>query len=75
MPSQRPDPIYAHIGARIREERMARGLSMADLAAELEVTRRQIRNYEKGLRWIPIAHIAGIARLLQMPRVDLLPKD
>ena len=58
----RGDGIDAHIGARLRELRMAAGLNERVLADLINVTRQQVHNYEAGANRITTARIYHITR-------------
>ncbi len=65
--SRSPDPIDAHVGARLRLRRMMLGVSQEKLAAQVGVTFQQIQKYEKGQNRI------GASRLLQLSRALSAP--
>jgi transcriptional regulator with XRE-family HTH domain len=53
-----------HVGRRVRERRVQRGLSLAELASALGVSTQQARKYEAGLNGIPAARLPELASLL-----------
>jgi len=53
-----------HAGRRLRERRVQRGLSLAEMAAALGVSTQQARKYEAGLNAIPAARLPEMAVLL-----------
>jgi transcriptional regulator with XRE-family HTH domain len=53
-----------HVGRRVRERRVQRGLSLAELASALGVSAQQARKYEAGLNGIPAARLPELAALL-----------
>ena len=53
-----------HVGRRVRERRVQRGLSLAELAGALGVSAQQARKYEAGLNGIPAARLPELAALL-----------
>jgi transcriptional regulator with XRE-family HTH domain len=53
-----------HVGRRIRERRVQRGLSLAVMSAELGVSIQQARKYEAGLNGIPAARLPRLAAIL-----------
>jgi len=65
--SRTPDPIDAHVGARLRLRRMMLGVSQENLAAGVGVTFQQIQKYEKGQNRV------GASRLLQLSRALSAP--
>jgi transcriptional regulator with XRE-family HTH domain len=65
--SKSPDPIDAHVGARLRYRRMTIGMSQEALGERLGVTFQQIQKYEKGLNRIGAGRLYQIARILGVP--------
>ncbi len=53
-----------HVGRRMRERRVQRGLSLAELAAALGISVQQARKYEAGLNGIPAARLPELAAAL-----------
>ena len=53
-----------HVGRRLRERRVQRGLSLAELAEALGVSTQQARKYEAGLNGIPAVRLPHLAALL-----------
>ena len=62
-----PDPIHVHVGLRLREMRIARGLTQAQLGMAVGVTMQQIQKYEKGRNRVSATMIYGLARRLAVP--------
>lgn len=50
------------IGARIRAERLRRGMSQETLGKAIGVTFQQIQKYEKGVNRIAVSTLFGISR-------------
>jgi DNA-binding XRE family transcriptional regulator len=46
MPKKNPDPTDQHVGARIRMQRMVRGLSQTELGNAVGVTFQQVQKCE-----------------------------
>jgi transcriptional regulator with XRE-family HTH domain len=65
--SKKPDPIDAHVGARLRERRVLSGLSQEKLGDTLGVTFQQVQKYEKGVNRIGPSRLQTAARLLGVP--------
>lgn len=65
--SRSPDPIDAHVGARLRLRRMMLGVSQESLAAQVGVTFQQIQKYEKGQNRIGASRLFQLARALSAP--------
>lgn len=55
------------IGALVRRQRLARGLTQADLAALCGLSHQTIKQYEQGWRMPPLAQIVRMARVCDMP--------
>lgn len=60
----RPDPVEAHIGAKLRELREARGVSQDELGAALGATCGQIDGYETALSAIDAHTLLLVAKRL-----------
>lgn len=56
-----PHPIDAHIGAMIRAERQARGMSQNALAKKLGVAFQQVQKYENGSNRVSASMLYAIA--------------
>lgn len=59
--------VDAHLGDRLREARLAQGLSQTSLADILGITFQQIQKYEKGKNRISASRLYEIALALQLP--------
>ena len=55
------------IANRIREYRLARGMTQQDLGNELGVTFQQIQKYERGMNRVTAGRLYDIARALGVP--------
>jgi transcriptional regulator with XRE-family HTH domain len=53
-----------HVGRRVRERRLQRGLSLAELAGALGISTQQARKYEAGVNGIPASRLPELAVLL-----------
>lgn len=62
-----PDPIAAKLGARIRELRMERGMSIATLAASAGLSKGHMSSVERGLVLINVNTLVTTARALGVP--------
>src|SRR5436305_555244 len=69
----RHDPIVARFGQRLRELRLARGLSQAELASRAAITTNYISRLEGGGAAPGIDLVARLASALGVPLPDLLP--
>ncbi len=62
-----PDQVAGadlHVGRRIREARIQRGVSLAELGAHLGVSTPQARKYEAGRNAIPATRLPALAAAL-----------
>lgn len=62
-----PHPVDLHVGAKVRDLRQRRQVSVADLSIVLEVPREQIENYERGVERISSSHLWELAGILEVP--------
>ena len=60
------------VGGHIREWRLRRELSQAELARRAGVTQASLSNYETGKRDLPLATLLGVAGALNVSIGDLL---
>jgi transcriptional regulator with XRE-family HTH domain len=65
--SQRASAADLHVGARIRERRIAMGLSQQQLAGLIGVTYQQAHKYERGLNRISAGRLFEIGLILGVP--------
>lgn len=61
------------IGERIREVRESRGVSLSQLARDLETSNSRVRSWENGDTPCTGEHLERIARALGCRALDLLP--
>lgn len=61
------DPVDVRVGSRVRELRMARGMSQEKLGAALKLTFQQVQKYEKGVNRIGSSRLSQIAAALDVP--------
>ena len=66
------DPQTAKIGARLRELRLERSMSLGDLADAAEVSKGHLSSIEHGLAAITIQTISRLAKGLGLPPFYLL---
>lgn len=62
-----PDPIAAKLGARIRDLRKERGMSIAKLAASAGLSKGHMSSVERGLVLINVGTIVATACALGVP--------
>lgn len=60
------------IGDRLREWRLRREMSQAEVAKEAGITQASLSNYETGKRDLPLSTFLGVARALSVSLGDLL---
>jgi DNA-binding XRE family transcriptional regulator len=68
-----PETFDQRVGARIREYRLARGLSQPALAAAIGFTSTAVSYWETGRRGCTVAVLDMIAAVLEVPTAALLP--
>jgi transcriptional regulator with XRE-family HTH domain len=62
------------LGDRIRERRVARGLTQEQLGQKCELHRTFIGSVERGERNVSILNLRVIARVLRVPLAELFPE-
>ena len=62
-----PHPVDAHVGGKLREMRLLRGLSQSALGAQLGVTFQQIQKYERGANRLSASMLWRAADVLNVP--------
>ena len=62
-----PNPVDLHVGARIRMQRKALGLSQETLGEALGLTFQQVQKYERGANRVSASKLFDAARTLQVP--------
>ena len=62
-----PHPTDVHVGKRIREARIAKGLSQTELGKLLGVSFQQIQKYEKGTNRLGASRLWALATSLNLP--------
>ena len=60
------NPVDQHVGARIRMQRMVRGLSQTGLGKAVGVTFQQVQKYEKGVNRVSASRLQEIANVLKV---------
>jgi len=61
------DPININIGKRIREARVARGMSIKSVAEIIGVSYQQFMKYECSTNYITISKLYAIAKAMDLP--------
>lgn len=59
-------PVDVHVGRKIREVRLLRGMTQADVAAQLGLSFQQLQKYETGHNRVSASKLYEIARLLDV---------
>ena len=62
-----PNPIDAHVGARVRLRRTLLGLSQEKLGQALGLTFQQVQKYERGVNRIGASRLYSLSRVLDVP--------
>jgi transcriptional regulator with XRE-family HTH domain len=65
--------LYQHVGATIRRQREARGITQAQLATAVGLLRTSIVNVEAGRQRAPLHTLYPICAILGIEVADLLP--
>lgn len=58
------NPVDAHIGARLRERRLALGLTQNELGDQVGIAGQQVQKYECGENRVSISRMWSLARAL-----------
>lgn len=64
--------IRSDVGVKIREWRLRRELSQANVARRAGITQASLSNYENGKRDMPLSTLVGVASALEVSLGDLL---
>ena len=67
--------FYLRVAERIRSRREELRLTQADLADRAGVTRSSVANIETGRQAVLLHQFVGLARALDMPWDQLMPKE
>lgn len=67
------DTLYVYIGGRLRERRRALGLTQAQVAQRLGVTRTSITNIEAGRQKLPLDLLYELCVALNLDVATLVP--
>jgi transcriptional regulator with XRE-family HTH domain len=65
--SRKSSHIDVRIGARIRQRRVALGLTLQELGSRVGVSFQQLQKYEAGDSRIPVSRLHDIAQVLAVP--------
>lgn len=74
-PKRRADARDTDIVKRVREQRLAKGMSQMQLAGHLGVTFQQIQKYENGMNRIGSGRLQRIAQALNVPVAHFFKSD
>ena len=61
-----PNPVDVHVGRRVREQRIVRGMSQEQLGTAIGLTFQQLQKYERGTNRISASKLYAIARELDV---------
>lgn len=70
---QRESDFYREFGQRVKNSRVNRGLTQADLATQLGLTRSSVANLESGRQRIQVHLLPVISKALEVGVAELLP--
>ncbi|WP_198398726.1 helix-turn-helix domain-containing protein [Brevundimonas diminuta] len=70
-----PDAVDIHVGQRLKQERVAQGMTQSQLGGALGVTFQQIQTYERGTNRVSASMLVRAARCLNVPVGVLFPPD
>ncbi len=73
-PVEPPDPFYVALGKRIQAARKRASVTQEKLGYTLNLTRTSITNIEKGRQRILVHVLVEIARVLDQPLEELVPR-
>jgi transcriptional regulator with XRE-family HTH domain len=62
-----PNPIDAHVGARVRLRRTLLGLSQEKLGDALGLTFQQVQKYERGVNRVGASRLYSLSKVLDVP--------
>jgi transcriptional regulator with XRE-family HTH domain len=65
--SRKSSHVDARVGARIRQRRLALGLTLQELGSRVGVSFQQLQKYEAGDSRMPVSRLHDIARILTVP--------
>ena len=61
-----PHPVDVHVGQRLRQRRVAVGLTQDRLAKSVGITFQQVQKYERGTNRIVASRLYELAKVLQV---------
>jgi len=64
---KQPHPTDIAVGARVRAQRLACGMSQTGLAEKLGVTFQQVQKYEKGSNRLSASRLQAVAKVFNLP--------
>lgn len=67
MAAKKPNPIDAHVGARMRLRRTLCGMSQEKLGEAIGLTFQQVQKYERGANRIGASRLFDLSRVLDVP--------
>ncbi len=68
-------PVDINIGQKIRELRLARGMSQENLGNKIGITFQQVQKYEKGVNRILASRLYDLAKVLAVDIVHFFSKS
>ncbi len=61
--TRRLSPIDLHVGIRVRQRRVLRGMTQTDLADTMGLTFQQVQKYENGVNRISASRLYGLSQV------------
>jgi len=62
-----PNPIDIHVGSRIRQRRIMKGMSQTNLGDALGLTFQQVQKYERGTNRVGASRLWDLSHVLDVP--------
>ena len=62
-----PHPTDVHVGQRVREARLAKGMTQTDLGNALGISFQQVQKYEKGTNRVGSSRLWEVCKVLDQP--------
>jgi transcriptional regulator with XRE-family HTH domain len=72
---RRASPVDSYIGKRMREQRLALGLSQVEFGKELDVSFQQIQKYERGKNRVSASRLFDVCKVLRVSISSIFERD
>ena len=67
MNAKSPQPLDIQIGVRLKERRIACGLSQMQLGAAIGISYQQVQKYEDARNRMSVVRLVAVAKILKVP--------